>query len=78
MIEFIAPPPGREGRLSGLVISLLDSKRSGFKTWAGHCVFLGNTLTGNSHNASLHQVVQMSTSKLSGKPDEMLEMQLCN
>ena len=38
----------------------------------GHCVvFLDKTLY--SHSASLHPGVEMGTSKLSGKLDEMLE-----
>ena len=45
--------------------------RSGFEPWTGHCVvFLCKTLY--SHSASLHPGLQMGTSKLSGKPDEML------
>ena len=46
-------------------------ERSGFEPWPGHCVvFLGKTLY--SHSTSLHPGVQMGTSKLSGKPGEML------
>ena len=45
--------------------------RSGFEPWPDHCVvFLGKTLY--SHSASLHPGVSMGTSKLSGKPNEML------
>ena len=54
-----------------MVSAGLRIKRSGFEPWPGHCVvFLGKTLC--SHSASLHPGVQMGTSKLSGKPDEML------
>ena len=39
--------------------------------WPGHCVvFLGKTLY--SHSAALHPGVLMGTSKLSGKPYEIL------
>ena len=51
----------------------LRIERSGFEPRPGHCVmFLGKTLY--SHSASLHPGVSMGTSKLSGKPDELLEI----
>ena len=61
------------GRRCGLVVSALDSgwRGQGSSPGRGHCVvFLGKTLY--SHSTSLHPGVQMGTSKLSGKPGEML------
>ena len=55
------------------MISALDSgsRGPGSSPGRGHCVvFLDKTLY--SHSASLHPGVQMGTSKLAGKPDEML------
>ena len=55
------------------MVCALDSgsKGPGSSPGLGHCVvFLGKTLY--SHSASLHPGVYIGTSKLSGKPDEML------
>ena len=57
-----------------LVVSTLDSGSRGSGSSPGQLghwtVFLGKALY--SHSASLHPGVLMGTSKLSGKPDEML------
>ena len=55
------------------MVSSLDSlpRGPGSISGPGYCaVFLGKTLY--SHSASLYKGVQMGTSKLTGKPDEML------
>ena len=56
------------------VVIELDSGSRGPRSspgWDICVVFLGKTL--HSHSASLHPGVEMGTSKLSGKPDKMLE-----
>ena len=59
-------------RCGGLMVSTLVSRSSspGLSPGQGHCVvFLGKTLY--SHGASLQPGVQMGTSELLGKPDNL-------
>ena len=59
-------------RRSGLTVSalVLGSSGQGSSPGRGHCVvFLGKTL--NSHSASFHPGVEMGTSKLLGRPNNL-------